>query len=347
MRGKNARLLSTETKAEIRMRAVEAVKKGYKPKDVAAIFSVSRRAVEKWVKMEREGGKIALAESPQGRPEGSGRRLTLEQEKQIARTIINKAPEQLELPFVLWTRGAVQQWIQQMFCISLSLPTIGDYLRRWGLTPQKPAKKAWQRDDRKVKKWLEEEYPLIRERAKQEKARIYWGDETGCRSDHTAGKSYSLRGKTPIVRINGERFSCNVISAINNSGNMAFWVFKGKFNTPVFLAFLKRLIKHARKKIFLIIDGHPVHKAKIVQEWVEKHPNDIEIFYLPGYSPDLNPDEYLNNDLKSHLGKVTKPENQGQLIKFVRGYLFRKQKQPHIIRGYFQHPAVLYAANCE
>jgi hypothetical protein len=257
--------------------------------------------------------------------------------------VIDKHPEQLKLPFVLWTRAAVAQLIQEHSGVRLSLSVVGDYLRRWGLTPQKPAKRAWQRNDAKVKQWLDVDYPAIAERAKAEGARIYWEDETGCRSDHTAGRSYSPKGKTPIMAVNGNRFSCNVISAVNPSGNLAFMVFKGSFVVDVFLDFLKRLVRQVNQKVFLIADGHPVHKAKAVQTWLLQHKERIEMFLLPGYSPDLNPDELLNQDLKANVFKVERPKSQAHLVQQVRGFLFCQQKQRHKISGYFQAPSVSYA----
>jgi len=340
----DARCISPDAQAEIRRRAVLAVNQGQSQTAVAELFGVSRKAVGNWVKAERTAGLQALAGKPKGRPVESGRILSLKQERQVARIVIDKHPEQLKLPFALWTRAAIQQLIKQRFGLQLGLSTVGDYLRRWGFTPQKPAKQSWQRNDAKVKQWIEEEYPAIEKRAKKEGARIYWEDETGCRSDHTAGRSYSKRGKTPILRVNGNRFSCNVISAVNNSGNLVFKVFKGSFVVGVFLDFLKRLIRQSPQKVFLIADGHPVHKAKAIGQWLEENKDRIELFLLPGYSPDLNPDEFLNQDLKANVFKVERPKNQAHLIQQVRGFLFSRQKEPHKIAGYFQAPSVRYAA---
>jgi transposase len=341
---KDMRSLSADAQAEIRMRVVEAVKQGGKQREVARIFGVSYQSVSTWVSLDRKKGGKALQGKQKGRPIGSGRGLTIRQERYIARRVIDKTPEQLKLPFVLWTRAAVQQLIKEKFGILLGLSTVGDYLRRWEFTPQKPAKQSWQRSDAKVKKWLQEEYPAIEARAKQEGARIYWEDETGCRSDHTAGRSYGKKGKTPIIRVNGNRFSCNVISAVNHSGNLVFKVFKGSFVVKVFLDFLKRFVRHCKQKIFLIVDGHPVHRAKVVHQWLEENKEKIELFLLPGYSPDLNPDEFLNQDLKSNLFNVERPKNQAHLVSMVSRFLWRRQKQPRKVAGYFHAPSVRYAA---
>lgn len=344
MKLKDARSLSGEAQAEIRKRAVLAVQKGQTQKAVAALFGVSRQSVGEWVRAAEQGGEKALEAKAKGRPVGSGRALASLQEKQIARLVIDKHPEQLKLPFALWTREAVQKLIEQKFGLVLGLTTVGDYLRRWGFTPQKPAKRAWQQDNKKVQQWLEEAYPAIEAKAETEGARIYWADETGLRSDHTAGRSYSRKGKTPVIPVNGNRFACNVISALNKSGNLAFSVFKGSFTVEVFLNFLKRLIRQSRQKVFLIVDGHPVHRAKAVSQWVEENKDRIELFYLPGYSPDLNPDEFLNQDLKANIFKVQRPKNQAGLVQQVRSFLFARQKNPQVITAYFQAPSVRYAA---
>lgn len=344
MQKQDARSLSPAVQAEIRKRCVLAVKQGQSQTSVARLFGVSRKAVGNWVKVERSEGINGLAGRPKGKPIASGRKLTLKQERQIVKIVIDKNPEQLKLPFALWTRSAVQKLIEEKFEICLGLTTVGDYLRRWGFTPQKPEKRAWQRNDQKVRAWLETEYPTLEQRAKAEGARIYWEDETGCRSDHTAGRSYGKRGKTPIVRVNGNRFSCNVISAVNPSGNMVFKVFKGSFVTAIFLDFLKRLARQSKQKVFLIVDGHPVHKAKAVTQWLKENKEKMELFYLPSYSPDLNPDELLNQDLKANVFKVERAKNQAQLVKLVRGFLFSRQKQPLKVAGYFQAPSVRYAA---
>jgi len=341
---KDMRSLSAEAQTEIRLRVVNAVKQGRKQIEVAAIFGVSPQSVSEWVKRDRKKGAKALQTAQKGRPVGSGRELTPRQERQVAKIVIDKNPEQLKLPFVLWTRAAVQLLIEQKFGIHLGLSTVGDYLKRWDFTPQKPAKRAWQQNNAKVKRWLEEEYPEIQRQAQAEGARIYWEDETGCRSDHTAGRSYSKRGQTPLIRVNGNRFSCNVISAVNNSGNLVFRVFKGSFVVQVFLDFLKRLVRQVKQKVFLIVDGHPVHKAKALQQWLEENKERIKLFVLPGYSPDLNPDEFLNQDLKANVFKVERPKNQAGLIQQVRGFLFSRQKQPDKVAGYFQAPSVRYAA---
>ena len=183
------------------------------------------------------------------------------------------------------------------FGIHYSLGMIGQLLCRWGFTPQKPVTRAYERDDEAIKHWLRHEYPALRRRAKRENAEMYWEDETGLRSDHLAGRSYSPRGCTPVIESTGKRFGCNVISAVNNLGKMRFRVLRGSFTQRVMIDFLERLIRDAKRKIIVIADGHPAHKGRRVQQWLASHTAQCELALLPGYAPELNPDELLNQDL--------------------------------------------------
>jgi hypothetical protein len=244
----------------------------------------------------------------------------------------------------LWTRAAVQLLIKQRYGVELSLVTVGRYLARWGFTPQKPVRRAFEQNPELVTQWLNETYPEIRKRAKKEGAVIYWGDEMGMRSDHAVGRSYSKRGKTPVIPGTGQRFRCNMISAINNRGGLVFSVFTEGFRLKVFRAFLKRLVRQVKPKIFLILDGHPVHRSAKIKSWVKQHPSRIELFHLPGYSPELNPDEMLNQDVKSNAVGRKRAVDRDELMENVRGYLRSTQRQPVIVRNYFHAPQVRYAA---
>jgi len=261
------------------------------------------------------------------------------------RIITDKLPDQLKLPFALWTREAVQQLIEMKFGIKLSKMTIGRYLKRWGFTPQKPAKRALEKSPAAVKKWLETEYPNIRDHAKTEKAEIHWCDETGLRSDHQAGRTYGRKGKTPVVPCTGLRFGCSVLSTITNKGNLRFMVHKRSFNADIFITMLKRLLKSVKaEKVFLIVDCHPVHRSKKVKEWLQKHSDKIEMFFLPPYSPEVNPDEFLNNDLKSNAVGRKRAKDPEELENNIRCFLKRKQKRPEDVKKYFQAKSVKYAS---
>jgi transposase len=340
----DARSLPTKAQEALRTRAVKAVVKGMKQETAAQTFGVTRQAVGKWMKAYREGGMKALAAKAQGRPETGGR-LQGWQAATIVNLIEERDPEQLKLPFVLWTREAVRTLIRRKFEVRVSLTTVGRYLAKWGFTPQKPVRRAYERDEAAVQRWLEEQYPSIRKAAKKEKALIYWGDEMGVRSDHQAGRSYAPRGKTPAIAGTGQRFGCNVLSALTNRGHLDFMVFKKGFTAAVFLRFLRRLVKQAKRKVFIIVDRHPVHRSKKVRQWLEKHAARIQLFFLPGYSPQLNPDEMVNQDVKTNAVGRRSAHNRSQLMGHVRRYLESRRANPDLVKRYFHESSVRYAAN--
>jgi len=321
---------------------VKAILSGRTQLAVAEMFCISRQSVSKWLKDYKAQGCKALKTKRQGRPTGGT--LKPWQAAQIVNAIKDRHPDQLKLPFYLWTREAVCQLIERRFGIRLSVWTIGRYLKRWGFSPQKPVRRAYEKDDKAVQQWLKEKYSDIRQQTKQEKARIYWGDEMGLRSDDNLGRSYGKRGKTPVIPCTGQRFGCNMISAITNQGQLNFTIFKGSFNNQVFLSYLKRLTKQAKQKVFLIIDRHPVHRASKVKTWVDNNSKKISIFFLPSYSPELNPDEMLNQDVKSNAIGRRRPHNQNEMLQNVRKFLFSRQKQPQIVQNYFKEQYVRYAA---
>ena len=271
---------------------------GKKQVEAAKLFGLTRRAISNWLKGYRQDGMLALKAKSKGRPKGGS--LEPWQAAQIAKTVIDHHPEQLKLPFYLWTREAVADLIKRRFGIKVSLSSAGRYLKRWGFTPQKPVRRAVEQNPQEVRNWLEKEYSAIRQQAKSEKAQIFWGDEMGLRSDHAVGRSYGLRGHTPVIVATGKRFGCNMISAITNQGRLNFMVFKGRFIAKVFLEFLYRLVRQSQRRVFLIVDNHPVHRSKKVKQWLEERPDEIRLFFLPSYSPQLNRDELLNQDVKSN-----------------------------------------------
>jgi transposase len=345
MEHRDARTLSPEAQEALRKRAVEAhVLGGMKQKDVAIAFGVSAYIVSQWVKRYRAAGEAALDARPKGPAKGSGMLLSSRQAKAIRQLVIDKCPEQLKLPFFLWTRDAVRELIASKYGIRVSIRTAGNYLREWGFTVQKPTRRAYEQDGAAVERWLTEQYPALQHRAKQEKALIYWGDEMGLRSDDQTGRSYGLRGQTPVIPGTGKRFGCNMISAVTNQGHLCFQIFEGRFNVKRFLGFLDRLHKQAKRKLVLIVDGHPVHRAKLVQSWREQHQDQVEIVYLPGYSPELNPDELLNHDVKRTALRQKRPRNVQQLKTDLRSFLFSTQKRPYKVRRYFDAHNVRYAS---
>jgi transposase len=303
---------------------------------VAGVLDVSRQSVSEWVRAHRLGGDAALAAGKRGRRPGEKTALAPGQQAQIAKAIRDKNPDQLRLPGFLWTRALVCELIDRRFGIRVAEKTVGRYLRAWGFSPQKPARRALEQNPELVARWLDERYPEIEARAHHEKALILWADEMGLRSDHTAGRSWSPVGRTPVVEGTGQRFGANVISAISNKGRLQFRVFRQRFTTPVFIDFLARLVRQAGgQKIILILDGHPVHRAKKVRAWVHAHAEQIELQFLPGYSPELNPTELLNQDVKTNALGRRRPTSQDELIGDTRSYLRSTQRRPQRVTRYF------------
>jgi len=342
MKIKDARSLPPVAQEDLRRKVVRAVRGGMTQEGAAKLFGVSRQAISKWFQRYQEGGEKALRAKHRGRPKGGS--LEPWQAAQIVRAVEDRYPEQLKLPFFLWTREAVGALIGQRFGIRLSVWTVGRYLAQWGFTPQKPMRRAFEQDRERVKRWQNEEYPRIRKLARVEKAAIYWGDEMGMRSDHACGRTYGRRGETPVIPGTGQRFGCSMVSAITNRGQMYFMVFKRRFRAEIFLEFLRRLVRQIGRRVFLILDQHPVHKASKVLRWLRRHRDAIRVFHLPSYSPELNPDEFLNQDVKSNAVGRCRPHSQEEMLQGVRGYLRSRQRQPHLVRKYFEAEPVSYAA---
>jgi transposase len=324
------------------MRVVEAIQGGMKQKEAAKVFKVARSSINNWMARYRGSGRAGLRRRKRG-PKG-GTALEPWQAAQTVRAITGRCPDQLKLPFSLWTREAVVELMARKFGVRVSVWTAGRYLNRWGLTPQKPLRRAFEQDPEAVRRWLEDEYPEIRKSAKKEGAEIHWADEMGLRSDHQAGTSYGRKGKTPVVPGTGQRFRMNMISTVTNRGTLRFMVFKDKFNAKMFIKFLRRLLRSSPGKIYLIVDRHPAHKAGKTKLWLKAHANRIQMFFLPGYSPQLNPDEFLNNDVKSNALGRRRPVNRQEMVGDIRSYLRGTQRRPEIVRSFFRAPSVSYAA---
>jgi len=270
--------------------------------------------------------------------------LSADQEKEVQKVVREKCPDQLKFPFALWTRKAVLQLIKHLYSIDMPIRTVGEYLKRWGYTPQKPLRRAYKQNPKAVKAWLDEDYPEIAQRAKKEGAEIHWGDETGLCNDSYHGRSYAPRGETPAVRLHPKCKRVNLISSVTNQGKVRFMVYENKMNSTTMIKFLKRLIKDSNYKIFLILDNLKVHHAYIVRDWLEAHKKQIEVFFLPSYSPELNPDEYLNCDLKAGVHSGVPARTKNQLKKKAISHLRMLQKMPARVAKYFKHPKIVYAA---
>ncbi len=339
----DARTLDSATLTHLRRSVVKAVRAGMTQTAAATTFGVSLRAVNKWIALDKVGGLRNLTLKRRGRRPGSGH-LTAKHATRIRQQIIDHMPDQLKLGFYLWTRAAVGHLIEREVGVVLALTTVGRYLKAWGMSAQKPVRRAYERNDDAIARWLRVEYPAIARQAKRERATIYWGDEMGLRSDHVTGTSFALVGQTPIVRATGQRFGCSMISAITNRGQLVFRVFHGTCDGALFVDFMKRLLKQCRRKVYLIVDGHPVHRSRLAKAFVAANATRIRLIQLPGYCPELNPDELLNQDVKTNALGKSRPRDRPEMMSAVRSHLYRRQKQPHIIRNLFQEKHVRYAA---
>lgn len=315
MEKQDFRKLGSQERFVIRKRAIVLINNGTKQKEVAEIFGVRISTVNAWVKSFKADSTNGLNDEKRGvKPEGK-KLLSSEQEKAIQKMIIDKMPDQLKLSFSLWTRKAVKELIERELGVVLAVTTTGDYLRSWGFTPQKPKKKAYEQNPKALERWLKEQYPKIRKKAKSDNAEIHWGEETGVKNSSPHGRSYSPKGKTPIRRAMGKRLSTNMVTSINNQGKVEFMIYSGTMNADRFLKFLRQLIKNRERKIYLILDNLKVHHSKIVKTWVFKNRRTIELFHLPSYSPEKNPDEYLNCDSKYGMPEKPAPKNEEDLEK--------------------------------
>lgn len=343
MKVKDARSLSTDAKEALRLRAVKAYLSGSLTQEqVAREFSVTRQMVNAWVQKYRRGGEDALKAKKPGPPFGGGL-LTPEQEQKIQEIIRIHTPDQAGLPDTLWTRAAVRELVERQTGIRVAVRTVGKWLKKWGFTPQKPIRRALEQNSQAVRHWVEHEYPRLVQAAQKEGAEIQWGDEMGAHAEEQDGRSFSPRGHKPVIRRSGKRCRCNLIASVSNEGLLRFLVFTPVFAVPVFLEFLSRLIRRAERKVYLIVDRHSVHQAQKVQKWIKKNEEKIRLIYLPSYSPELNPVEFMNQDVKSNAVRKRRAKDQEDLMANVRGYMRSTQKQPHIVQNYFKAPSVQYA----
>jgi transposase len=293
-----------------------------------------------------EGGLAAIKPAARGKQQGDGRELTPEQEVAIQRLICDKRPEQLKMTFALWNRAAVSELIEREYGIKLSIRCVGNYLNRWGFTPQKPIKRAYEQRPEAVKKWLEEEYPAIEKRAKAEGAEIHWGDETALVNTDVRGRSYAPAGQTPVVyAVGGTRQKLSMIATVTNRGQMRWMIIDEAFNSGKLIEFLEALIKDlGKKKVFLILDNLRVHHSKPVKAWAAEHSEKIELFYLPSYSPELNPEERLNAGLKHAIGSKVPARTKAKLKAAATEHMQELEKSPEQVMKFFQDPRVKYAA---
>jgi transposase len=345
MTDEDTRSLPAAAQAALRIRAVRAVLDGMTQAEAARVFGVHHNAVNRWIKRYREGGWAGLAERRRGRRPGEQAALSEHQQQEVIALVRDATPDQLGLGGFLWTRDAVAELITGRYGLGLARTTVGGYLRGWGFSPQRPQRRALEQNPAAVRRWLADTYPAIRARAKREGGVVLWLDEMGVRSDAAAGRSWAPVGQTPVIKGTGKRFRVNMISAISNAGMLRFRLFTGSFTGAVFIDFLGRLLRDCDgRKVHLIVDGHPVHRAKLVSGWVGGHADRIQLHVLPGSSPELNPVELLNHDVKANAAGRRRPRSAKELRAQLHGYLRRRQRHPEVLIRFFQHPATRYAA---
>lgn len=344
MKEKDFRSVDSVTRQAIRKMAIKKIALGVQKKVVADFYGVNQNTITNWVKKYKAKGNKGLIDSIRGVKSADKKLLNESEEQAIQKMIIDVMPDQLKLDYALWTRRAVKELIERELGVKLAVNTVGDYLRSWGFSPQKPKKKAYEQNPIVVQKWLEQEYPAIKEKAKREKATIHWGDETGVRNSNQHGRSYAPKGKTPVKKHMSKRFSINMISTVTNQGLIQFMIYKENMNADVFIRFLEQLIKSQDNKTYLILDNLRVHHSKIVKKWAEENSEKIELFYLPSYSPDRNPDEYLNCDLKYGLSEKPAPKTIEKLNEILENHMNMLQKNTQRVKSYFNHKDIEYAA---
>lgn len=344
MEKQDLRVLSSSAKIVLRKAAIRMIKQGVSKKEVTLRLGINKNTVTNWwSSYQLEGSKSYHYLKPGVRSEDK-KLLTDTQEQLIQKMIVDKMPDQLKLDFALWTRKAVKELVERELGVVLAITTMGDYLRKWGFTPQKPKKQAYEQCSKKVQKWLDEEYPKIKAQAKQEDAEIHWADETGIKNQCNHGRSYAPRGKTPVKRSMSKRFSVNMISSITNQGKVQFMIYSDTMNAERFIEFLEQLIKSSDRKLYVILDNLRVHHSKIVKQWAEENKDKIELFFLPSYSPELNPDEYLNCDLKQGMSMKKSPKTKENLQNNVEEHMQMLVESPNRVKRYFKHKSIEYAA---
>ena len=340
MKTQDARSLSPDALFDLRTRVVSAVRGGMSQSEAARVFGVHRSAVNRWCQATNAD---ALRPRRRGRA-STGGPLAPDQEAALLEAIRTRHPDDLGVTDTLWTRDAVAEYAAERFGVRRSRYVWGRWLRRHGFTPQRPARRAYQQNPADLARWRTEVYPGIAAEARKAHAEIHWLDETGLRTDHNPGTGYAPRGHPPVARVSGRPQRVNAISTLTNAGRVRFSVFSGKFTAAVLIGFLTRLLGSTTGPVFLILDGHPVHRSRRVREWVAERSERLRLFFLPPYCPELNPTEYLNNAVKGTVPRVRRARGRDELAAQVRLYLRVVQRRPRAARRFFEAAPVNYAA---
>lgn len=331
--------MSHESSETIRRMAVKRVLEGEAPSAVMKSYGLCRTTIYPWLSAHQEGGETALESRPStGRPPT----LSERQRHQVRRWICGKDPRQYGFDFGLWTRRIVAELVEEKFDHRLSVTAVGRLLASLEITPQKPLRRAYERDPVAIAKWKEKDYPKLKVRARRLGAEIFFIDEAGVRSDSALQRTWGAKGETPIVATSGQRQKVNAISAVNANG--AFWydVYTGKFNAQLFISKLKAFMRNRRRPVFLVLDSHPAHRAKIVAAYVQSLEGQLELHFLPGYAPDLNPDEFVWNHLRQNGVTKTPLKQNEQLKDRVEKDLAQIKRSPRLVRSFFRAESVEY-----
>jgi transposase len=324
----------------MRQQATKAVREGQPVPTVAAAFGVNATTVFRWLAKFAEGGQNALLAKPiPGRPP----KVSAEEMRWIAQAVKDNTPQQFKFEFGLWTLSLLRELINREFGKSLSLESVRRIMKLLGFSTQKPLYQAWQQDPVLVKQWESETYPAIQAEAKAAGATIYFADEAGIRSDYHTGTTWAPIGETPVVSVTGRRFSFNMISAVSPRGDIRFMIHEGSVTAPVFKEFLTRLMINQTKPVFVVVDGHSIHKAKLIKDYVASLKGNLKLFYLPPYSPHLNPDEQVWAHVKRQVSKQF-VQSKDDMKKLAIGALRRLQKLPALVKSFFMQPECKYAA---
>ena len=340
------RKLNQDELATVRRQVVRLKKKGLKGKEIESLTGVRVNRISEIWSAYQKGGHEAIVPQKSGRKPGTGALLTKQQEKEIRSIIIDRTPDQVRMSYVLWTRQAVCDLAKRKYRVNVSLRSMTNYLKRWGFNCQRPTKKVYARDDAKLDRFMKEEYPVIAKRALAEKAEIYWGYETGVSNQEYYQRGFSPRGVTPVMRVESKQERINMISAITGRGSLRFMIYEGTMNQQRLIDFMKRLIKDVSRKVYLILDNLKVHHGKMVAAWLEKNKDRIEVFFIPPYSPELNPDEYLNHVLKKDVHAGIRPRTKADLHHKTESFLRRMQRNGEKVRKLFHHPKLAYIRAC-
>jgi transposase len=345
MGNQDARRLSADERYQLRKQVIRSFRQGLNRRQISVQTGLSYNAVCNIVQQYRECGVSDLRPKVVGRKSGEKRLLSSAQEEAIQKLISDQRPEQLKLSFALWNRTAVSQLIERECGIKLSIRAVGNYLKRWGFTPQKPVRRFYEQRPVEVKAWLEEKYPAIVTAAKAAGGEIHWGDETAVVNTDVRGRGYSLKGKTPVAyTVGGNREKLSMISTVTNQGKTRWMIIDDAFNADRLIEFLEALVKDSEHKVFLILDNLRVHHCKPVKAWLEGKTAQIEIHYLPSYSPELNPDERLNADLKHVIGAQVPVRTKAKLKAAAHAHMEHLNRNPERVKTYFRDKLVRYAA---